>query len=284
MDIVSSAETAPVEPASLAVAVGNDDARIAAIVGGRGRVGKTVVANTIIQFCREHGANLRAWNADRQNETHSLSIFHHDATRPSTDDPEDKRVWLEASFDEQARSCFDSVLDIAGGDPIVRQLARQAQLVRTLERRGIRPVSWQVLGPDVADLDYLKLSMDGGLFMPSTLLVLNSGLVRSGRSVEAAFAEVTGHKVFADAVAQGAQVVWFPALICMAAVSDRGLTFNEAKRGGAKPGQEPLSFFDQARVEIFWEDHIPAFFAEIPSDWLPAMPGNGMASQPGGGR
>lgn len=242
------------------------------------------MANTIVQFCSDRGANLRAWNADRQNETHSLSIFHRDASRPPTDDPEDKRVWLEASFDEQARARFDSVLDIAGGDPIVRQLARQARLVRTLERRAIRPVSWQVLGPDVADLDYLKLSMDGGLFMPTTLLVLNSGLVRSGRSVEGAFADVTGHKIFADAVAQGALVVWFPTLICMAAVSDRALTFNEAKQGVAKPGQETLSFFDQARVEIFWEDHIPAFFADIPSDWLPQMTGNGTANNRSAGQ
>jgi len=244
------------------------------IVGGRGRVGKTTIANTAVQFFRERGANVRVWNADRQNETHSLSIFHRDATRPPTDDPEEKRLWLEGGYDRQARERFDSVLDMAGGDPIVRQLAKETRLIRTLERRAIMPVSWQVLGPEVADLDYLKLSMDGGIFMPAaTLLVLNSGLVRPGRSVLAAFSEVREHKVFVDAVAQGARVVWFPALTCMSAVTDRGLTFTEAKNGVTKPGKEPLSFFDQTRVEIFWDDHITAFFDSIPADWLPAMPG-----------
>jgi len=29
--------------------------------------------------------------------------------------------------------------------------------------------------------------------------------------------------------------------------------------------------FDQTRVEIFWEKHIPACFGQIPADWLPAM-------------
>ncbi len=280
MDSIPLSDTALPNPAALPRESAAMEMRVAAIVGGRGRVGKTVVANTIAQFCRERGADLRIWNADRQNETHSLSVFHRDAARPETDDSEDKRLWLEARFDEQARERYDAVLDMAGGDPLVRQLAREARLVSTLEKRSIRAVLWQVLGPDLADLDQLRLSMEGRLIMPATLLVLNSGLVRSGRSVVGAFDEVVSHEVFKRAVAQGAQIVWFPELVCMQAVSDRGLTFDEAKRGVAKPGQEPMSFFDQARVEIFWEDRVPAFFSEIPREWLPAMPaGLGVADQ-----
>jgi hypothetical protein len=74
-----------------------------------------------------------------------------------------------------------------------------------------------------------------------------------------------------DAVARGAQVVWFPGLVCMKGVAERGLTFDEAKRGVIKPGQQRFALFDQTRVEIFWEKHIPAFFAQIPPDWLPAI-------------
>jgi len=249
-----------------------DGIRTATIIDGRGRAGKTTVANVFVQFCRERGADLRVWNADRQNETHSLSVFHPDAIRPPSDDPDDKGVWLEESFDAQVRERFDSILDLAGGDPLVRLLSRETELVPTLERRGIRTVLWQVLGPDVSDLDYLKLSMEAGLFAPATLLVLNAGLVRSKRSVQAVFAEVTGHKVFIDAVARGAQAVWFPALVCMKGVTERRLSFDEAKRGVIKPGQERFALFDQARVEIFWERHIPAFFGQIPLDWLPAIP------------
>ena len=230
MDLPSM-ETMMLDPASGLTAGTADDVRIATIVDGRGRAGKTTVANVLVQFCRERGANLRVWNADRQNETHSLSVFHPDAVRPPSDDPDDKGAWLEESFDAQVRERFDSVLDLAGGDPLVRLLARETELVATLEQHRVRLVLWQVLGPDVADLDYLKLSMEAGLFAPATLLVLNAGLVRSKRSIEAVFAEVTGHKVFVDAVAQGAQVVWFPGLVCMKGVAERGLTFGEAKRG-----------------------------------------------------
>jgi hypothetical protein len=66
-------------------------------------------------------------------------------------------------------------------------------------------------------------------------------------------------------------VVWFPALVCMKGVTERGLSFDEAKRGVIKPRQQRFVLFDQTRVEIFWEKHIPAFFAQIPPDWLPAM-------------
>jgi hypothetical protein len=269
---VPRTETIILDPASRQTAEAGDDTRIATIVDGRGRAGKTTVANVFAQFCRERGANLCVWNADRQNETHSLSVFHSDAIRPPSDDPDDKGAWLEESFDAQVRERFDSVLDLAGGDPLVRLLARETELVATLERRGVRLVLWQVLGPDVADLDYLRLSMEAGLFAPATLLVLNAGLVRSKRSVEAVFAEVTGHKVFIDAVAQGAQVVWFPGLVCMKRVTERGLSFEEARRGIVKPGHDRLALFDQTRVEIFWEKHIPSFFAQIPPDWLPSTP------------
>jgi hypothetical protein len=256
-----------------------DPMPIATIIDGRGRAGKTTVANVFVQFCRERGANLRVWNADRQNETHSLSVFHPDAIRPPSDDPDDKGAWLEESFDAQVQERFDSVLDLAGGDPLVRLLARETELVATLERRGVRTVLWQVLGPDAADLDYLKLSIESGLFAPATLLVLNAGLVRSKRSVEAVFAEVTDHKIFIDAVARGAQVVWFPGLACMNRVAERGLTFGEAKQGIVKPGQQRFALFDQTRVEIFWTKHIPAFFAQISENWLPAMGDRGAGSE-----
>lgn len=71
------------------------------------------------------------------------------------------------------------------------------------------------------------------------------------------------------AVAQGAQVVMMPALGCMAEVTDRGLTFAEAAAGTVKPGQEPMSLFDPARVNKWWSIQIPKFFGQFPAEWLP---------------
>jgi hypothetical protein len=160
-----------------------DDQRMltTALICGRGRVGKTVVANSYVQFCRSCGARLEVWNADRQNETHTLNLFHADASRPATDGGSEKGFWFEANLDRQARERFDAVLDMAGGDPMVRHLARDVRLVETMQRRGLRAVAWHVLGPEAADLDYLRLSMAGELFTPpATVLVVNTGLLVSG--------------------------------------------------------------------------------------------------------
>ena len=254
-----------------------------AFICGQGRVGKTVVANTYVQFCRPRGARLEAWNSDRQNETHTLSVFHADASRPATDGASEKGYWFEANLDRQARERFDAVLDMAGGDPMVRHLARDVRLVETMKRRGLRAVAWHVLGPEPADLDYLKLSMEGQLFAPpATLVVVNTGVLVSGRSAELAFADVCSHRVVVDALDRGAKLVRFPSLECMSTIIDQGLTFADAMRGVTKPGYQPMTFLDQTRVEIFWKDHIPAFFAEIPSEWLPTMSGHNAEIHEGG--
>jgi len=246
---------------------------VAMMLDGRGRVGKTVVAESLIQFCEERGATLRVWNGDLKNETHSLSTYHPDASRPPTDDAEEKRVWLEERLGEQARERFDTVLDMAGGDPTIRRLASDAQLVATMERQGLRPVAVHVLGPERADLDYLKQSMEGELFMPeATLIVCNGGLVQTGRSAKIVFEKVTKHEVVLAALDKGARIIWFPPLLCMSQVTDRGLTFRQVIKGEVKPGQDPLSFFDQARVSIFWEQLFPAALESVPSQWLPSMP------------
>lgn len=253
---------------------GSSHARMAvtAFICGRGRVGKTVVANALVQFCRGRGARLEVWNSDRQNDTHNLNLFHADALRPAADDPEEKRIWFESALARQASDHFDAVFDMAGGDPMIRQLAHDIRLVKTMERRGIRAVAWHVLGAEPADLDYLKMSMEDGLFMPSaSLLVVNTGLVTGRRSVESSFAEIRKHDVVMEAIDKGAQLVWFPRLICMGQIIEQGLTFAEASTGVAKPGHQSLSFTDETRAQIFWDDELPAFLAGIPREWLPAM-------------
>ena len=107
----------------------------------------------------------------------------------------------------------------------------------------------------------------------ATLIVLNDGLVLTGRSANFAFNSVKQHPALIDAVVNGAKVVLMPKLACMSQVTDRGLTFAEAMDGVNKPGISPLSFFDQERVATWWESDVPLFFEAIPSLWLPAMPG-----------
>ncbi len=244
------------------------------VVVGRQRVGKTTFLNTTVQFLRAHGGQVVVWNADKLNQTYSLSMFSGDVLEPLSPDAEEVKSWLEERFIHLAEHRYDAVLDIGGGDTPLARLVEEVPIVRTLERRGIRVVLVHVLGPEMADLDYLQRFMAEDLLAPeATLVVLNEGLVLTGRSAAFAFSHVQRHPAFLSAGSNGAQVVLMPRLSCMSQVTDRHLTFAEAMNGVTKPGTPALSFFDQERVALWWERELPGFFGAIPALWLPAMPG-----------
>ncbi len=241
---------------------------------GRGRVGKTTISTTFVQFVRQYGARLEVWNGDMQNQTASLKTFHADASSPATDDPDERRLWLESNLRRQVQQRFDAVLDTTGGDSLVRQLGREIGLVELMERYYIRSVAWHVLGPDPADLDYLRMSMEAGIFMPeATVLVLNTGLLTNGRAAQSVFADIITHEVVSAALAKGAKMLWFPRLICMRSVMEQGILFQDAALARYKPTQTPLDMFNEARVGAFWNKDVPAFFSDVPRLWLPRMPG-----------
>ncbi|TDH61154.1 hypothetical protein E2C06_18105 [Dankookia rubra] len=245
---------------------------------GRGRVGKTVVGNTTAQYFRSRGATLRIWDMDRQTTSHGLASFHPDAEIPPSGGLADLAQWLEQKINEQALSIragrpFDALLGVGGGDLLVKKLAEEVRLVRTLERMGIRPVAMHVVGPDNADLDYLAQVVADELFLPAaTLIVLNGGLVADGRSVANAFTPILNHPALVAAMGKGAKVVRFPELSPMRQVSEGRLLFEDAAAGKAPEAGEPLSFFDQERVSIWLEEKVPAFFGGINPLWMPTLP------------
>jgi hypothetical protein len=147
-------------------------------------------------------------------------------------------------------------------------------LAGVLSEQGVQPICLFCVGPERADLDYLEHFAADGLFLPeSTMIVLNAGLVLSGRSAGGAFAAVREHPAFRAAVEKGARVAMMPPLACMSEVTDRGLTFADAAGGRVKPGQQPLSIFDRPRVRRWWQVEMPEFFREFPQEWLPAGAG-----------
>ena len=128
------------------------------IVAGRGRVGKTSVANALVQFYRPGNPRLQVWNADGHNETNSIARFFPDAREPSHHDLDDLKAWYEGLMQEQATQRFDAVLDIPGGDPLIKKMAQEVRLVATLRRRGIRLVAAHVFGPEKADVCLTRLA------------------------------------------------------------------------------------------------------------------------------
>ncbi|WP_158803417.1 hypothetical protein [Acidisoma sp. L85] len=238
---------------------------------GRQRVGKTTFLNTIIQAMREQGAELVIWNADLLNVTYNLPLFHEDVLEPPSADFDDVKSWLEERIQDQIDGQYNAFLDVGGGDTPLSRIVREIPIVQTLERQGIRVVLAHVIGPEQADVDYLRHFTAQELFAPeATLIVLNAGLIMSGRSASNAFTSIKSHPIVTDALVQGAKLVMMPPLSCMSQVTDRGLTFSDAAEGVVKGDHPRLSFFDQERVAIWWTKAIPAFIASIPPLWLPA--------------
>ncbi|KAF2174337.1 hypothetical protein K469DRAFT_695104 [Zopfia rhizophila CBS 207.26] len=159
---------------------------------GRQRVGKTTLLNATAQYYRKRGANLQVWNADHQNTTNNLTAFHGDAVSAPSGSMSDVVDWLEERIRDQTRHRYDVILDVGGGETALNRLVQELRLVEALERRKIRVVGVHLLGPDPADLDYLRRFMESRTFMPkATLMVMNEGLITSGNSSAVAFQEAT---------------------------------------------------------------------------------------------
>jgi hypothetical protein len=63
-----------------------------------------------------------------------------------------------------------------------------------------------------------------------------------------------------------------PELGCMRDVVKRRLTFQAAANDRrVVRTDDPLSFFDQERVGIWWEKSLPGFFRTIPASWMPQI-------------
>ncbi|MGH7120587.1 MAG: hypothetical protein ACREFP_16630 [Acetobacteraceae bacterium] len=237
---------------------------------GRQRVGKTVLLTMAGQYFRGLGNPIRIWNADQQNRSHTLSLFFDDAEEVPAGGIEDGKLWIEGRLGHLIEHGYDAVLDVGGGATGFAKLLQEVPLLETLEGSGVRLVALFCIGPERADLDYLEEFADGGLFLPAaSVIVLNAGLVLSGRSVMGAFGQVLQHRVVKATVERGTKVAVLPALTCMAEVTDRGLTFEQAMNGAVGIGERPLSLFDRARVNRWWSRDIPKFFAGLPAEWLP---------------
>lgn len=245
--------------------------RLLLVALGRQRVGKTALLNTVVQYFRAQGSQIEVWNADQQNRTHSLSTFFSDASVPPDAGLADTRGWIEAKLKHQAEHGYHAVLDAGGGLTGFSALVEDVPVIEALAAQGTDVIGLFCVGPEQADLDYLDTFSRDGMFMPeATMIVMNTGLVLSGRSPGPAFAPIAQNAAFTAALARGAKVARFPALTCMSEVTDRGLTFEEAAAGRIKVGQQPMSMFDPTRVREWWTKKVPEFFDKFPPGWLPS--------------
>jgi len=244
------------------------------VIRGRGRVGKTVFANALGQFFRAAGARLQIWCIDAQDRPDSLGHFFPDAKFPPNLQPIDCRRWLEGMIHDQKTEGYDVILDVGTGhDAVIKKLRRDSDFPRTLEADGIRTISAFVVGTDAGDLDAVRRHLEDETSLgEAVLIVLNEGIVGHG-PLRRVFEAVRNDPVIRLAETRGAVVVEMPELGCMRAVVKRKLTFQAAADDRRLTRvDDPLSFFDQERVAIWWYRKLPDCFKTIPAEWMPRIP------------
>jgi hypothetical protein len=233
---------------------------------GRGKTGKSTFIRWAAETALERGAEPVIADADRTNAT--LAAFFENVTRPESPEDEDVRLWLNDFVDRQIDSRFSALLDLGGGDLILKTWARDLELAAFLEHHDVVPVAVHFLGCDLDDLSYLRDIEESARFRPpQTVIVLNEGLVPTGRVVRTAFRPIIEHEVFRQVLNRGAVVVRMPRLACMHEIERRRLPFADAEAGRVKAGQDRIGPVNRQLIAI-WRREMASAFANI-AQWMP---------------
>ncbi|MBE7245808.1 MAG: hypothetical protein INR63_12710 [Actinomycetospora chiangmaiensis] len=234
---------------------------------GRGSRGKTMLCRWMIERALNAGRVPVVADGDRTNQSLARS-FSGVLSPPSADDA-DVRAWIAGLVEALLTERQDTVLDLGGGDLVLKGLAREMDLLPWLTGLGVDLVAVHLIGAASDDMAFLQSVEEGSLLAaPATILVLNEGMVPPGRSPHAAFsATVQAHPILTATVARGARVVSMPRLEPASEVEERGMTFVAASENQAPGGQPPLGPWRAQQVAI-WRRRMAEAFASV-EEWLP---------------
>ena len=236
------------------------------LLAGRGNSGKTLLLRWLCGAAQEAGRAMPIIaDGDRTNRT--LGSYFAEVSSPANADDLVVDRWLESLIQTQVETRRDLVLDLGGGDLVLRRKAIADGLLELFDELGICPVVLHLIGPEVESLSYLA-SLEEGVFAPQrTALVLNDGLVPAGQIEAEVFEPVRAHPVFRQAVRRGCLPLAMPCLRSTREVSDRRVTFHDAADGRVRDGQKPIGPFERQRIRM-WLRAMNAAFAPI-AEWLP---------------
>jgi hypothetical protein len=193
-----------------------------------------------------------------------------DAEIPSGVD-EDRRISIEAKFDllvsdAGTPSQKDMILDLGGGDLLLKRWGHDVALAESLTEGGVDPVLIHLLGPSEQDLSHVQDLESGHAFAPPmTILVVNYGLVATAAPSEA-FAKAKTSKVVESIVERGGRLVFMPRLDCLSVMEEARVTFSNARNGSLSK----LMFLDRVRVNRWMRADMPQMLDPV-RDWLPEM-------------
>lgn len=240
------------------------------LISGPGGAGKTALARWLIWRAAERG-NVTALAAlDPTNR--SLASWFGGVNQPAGNDSGQTSRFLRDFLDHLLTAKTPAVIDLGGGDTALERVIRNTMdLPKTFESAGVGLVACYVLSPRVDDLHIVQTMETEGFQPPATVILLNEGRVDSEMAPEEAFAAVTRHSVFRNAVTRGAIPIRVPALErdIMHEIEIKRLDFGQARDGQVPEGEtfSPIGGLRRSAVGR-WLARMEQAFAPIAS-WLP---------------
>lgn len=240
------------------------------VLAGRGGTGKTLIVRWICELVLGAGHTIVIADGDRTNR--NLPHYFEGVLAPPSADDRVVRRWLEAIIDRMITDRFDVIVDLGGGDTILKGLASELDLSAMLGAAGIDVVMLHVTGPEVESLAYLGSVEAPGplgtpLFAPEhTAVILNNGLVPEDQDPDEAFRAVRESRILHAAVARGVRTVAMPRLRVAHEVNRRHQQFSTAAAGATSGDLPPMTPTDRQRVTL-WLRAMDVAFRGV-AEWI----------------
>lgn len=214
-------------------------APVLAVGMGRGGGGKSSGLAELVWRARNQGREVIVADGDARSQT--LATLFPDAITPKSEELPDIKEFLTVLLNRIVKERRSAVLDLGGGDRSLVEYGRELRLVEFCRRRGIEPLALYFLGPDAEDMAHVASIWRAGFFRPErSILILNEGVVRLGKTVAGAFERTMADPAFAEIIAGGARPLLMNRLPIMDAVkaSGKGLYAAAAGEAGLDPVEE----------------------------------------------
>ena len=242
-------------------------APVALAVGlGRGFGGKSTVLSELVWRARNQGRQVIVADGDTRSAT-LAGLFPGEAMKPPSEELPDVKEWLIQVLIRMVEEQHSAVIDLGGGDRVLQEYGRDLRLVDFCEQYGIEPVAIYVLGPEEEDLRHVLSIYESGFFRTKrTLLVLNEGVIREGRTVCGAFEETLRNPGFERMIADGAVMLFMNRLAAMDKVKKLGVGFYDAADRRKVTNLDPVAQF---MVKTWLKDLESNRVAAGVQSWLP---------------
>ncbi len=208
------------------------DRKPALVIGfGRGFSGKSTLLSEIAWRAKNQGRSTIVADFDARSQT--LADLFPDAMVPASEELPDVKSAFTKLLNRMTTEKTSAVVDFGGGDRFMLEYGKDLELVEYCELFDIDPVALYVLGPEAEDLKHVLSIYEAGYFRPErTILVMNEGVIREGKTVIGAFEKTTKDPGFQKMLADGAKPMRVTRMACMDLVKDARLNFYEATGSG----------------------------------------------------